>query len=390
MPRILQWLALSLLLAPAAQASDHLDTPSVIADPRTDIGDLFAWMSPDAKRLNLVMAIVGHGFSDTVTYEFHIDSGRRFGTTHRSTSITCRFPQPDTVDCKLGRDRVAGNAGVEQGLTSRKGLFRVFAGLRDDPFFNNVVGTRNAYQAALAALKAGTPVDAGQCPAFDTKTVAEIRDRWRHVNDGPASNFLKGWTPASLVVSVDIATINQGGSNLAVWATTGTDERWIDRMGRPLTGNALLGTLAGAEVSNRMKEEYNAAKPAEWQGFAPEIARNLGLYDGFDGICGNGFLADREAAPARRYDATAALLADDRLWINAESGQCRHFAAVELAAVGGREDLAGDCGGRTPNVDAVDIYRSLLVNGTENGIDDGVDQDEKPHSDSAFPFLARP
>lgn len=36
-------------------ASDHLDTPTVIADPRGDIGDVYAWMSPDARQLNLVM-----------------------------------------------------------------------------------------------------------------------------------------------------------------------------------------------------------------------------------------------------------------------------------------------------------------------------------------------
>jgi hypothetical protein len=48
----------------AAHASDHLDTPTVIADPRADIGDVYAWMSPDSRQANLVMTIVGHTFSD--------------------------------------------------------------------------------------------------------------------------------------------------------------------------------------------------------------------------------------------------------------------------------------------------------------------------------------
>lgn len=47
----------SLSPALSAQCSDHLDTPTVIADPATGIGDLYAWMSPDGKRLNLVMDI---------------------------------------------------------------------------------------------------------------------------------------------------------------------------------------------------------------------------------------------------------------------------------------------------------------------------------------------
>src|SRR5690349_24350337 len=65
----------------AAHASDHLDTPTVAMNPRADIGDLYAWTSPDAKQLNLVMTIVGQSFSSEVEYAFHIDSGKRVGAT---------------------------------------------------------------------------------------------------------------------------------------------------------------------------------------------------------------------------------------------------------------------------------------------------------------------
>src|SRR5690242_19890421 len=83
-----------------AHASDHLDTPSVIADPRADIGDMYAWMSPDARHLNMVMTIVGHSFSDKLQYVFHVDSGSRFGSTTATTSIVCRFPAANSVDCR--------------------------------------------------------------------------------------------------------------------------------------------------------------------------------------------------------------------------------------------------------------------------------------------------
>jgi hypothetical protein len=63
---------------------------------------------------------------------------------------------------------------------------------------------------------------------------------------------------------------------------------------------------------------------------------------------------------------------------------------VELAQVAGQSALGADCGGRTPNYDAVDVYRSLLANGTTTGVSDGVDRDEREHSTSAFPFLAPP
>ena len=72
-------------------ASDHLDTPTVIADPAADIGDIFAWTSSDGKSLSLVMDIVAHQFSDRLQYVFHIDSGKSFGKTTATTLIVCRF-----------------------------------------------------------------------------------------------------------------------------------------------------------------------------------------------------------------------------------------------------------------------------------------------------------
>ncbi|HSS00020.1 MAG TPA: hypothetical protein VLM79_23350, partial [Kofleriaceae bacterium] len=83
--------ALIAMAAAPAHASDHLDTPTVVADPSADIGDLFAWTSPEARRLNLVMTIVGHRFSDRLQYAFHVDSGARFGATTATTTIVCRF-----------------------------------------------------------------------------------------------------------------------------------------------------------------------------------------------------------------------------------------------------------------------------------------------------------
>jgi hypothetical protein len=192
------------------------------------------------------------------------------------------------------------------------------------------------------------------------------------------------------VISVDLDAVAKGGKLLAVWGATVGPSGQIDRAGRPLTGNALLGTVASADESNRLKELYNAATPATGATFAPEIAKGLGLYDGFDGDCGNQLLARREGPPASRYQALAALLADDRLWINGASGVCTQLFAVELAALAGQSALKADCGGRTPNYDAVNVYRSLLVNGASTGVDDGVHRDEREHSTTVFPFLAAP
>jgi hypothetical protein len=372
-------------------ASDHLDSPSVIADPRADVGDLFAWTSYDGRRLNLVMTIVGHTFSNELEYAFHIDSGKRFGQTTTATSIVCRIANASVVDCKAGdADSARGDASGASGLEGRNKHFRVFAGLRDDPFFNNVKGTRAAYQVAAAGMLGGTAIDAAGCPSFDAANTRAILDEWRHTQGGPAKNFLAGWTPASLIVSVDLDVVNKGGTMLAVWATTAKGQKQIDRMGRPLTGNALLGSFASEEESDRLKERYNAVTPSTAAEFIPEIEKGLGIYDGFDGQCGNQVLADSSVKSPARYRALATLLADDRLWIDSSSSICGQFFSVELAALAGESQMGMFCGGRTPTEDAVDVYRSLLATGTTKGVDDGVDRDEREHSTNDFPFLAAP
>jgi len=160
-------------------------------------------------------------------------------------------------------------------------------------------------------------------------------------------------------------------------------------MGRPLTGNALLGTLGTAEEAGRLKEDYNAAAPEAWSRFESDLARGLALYDGLDGECGNQILA-RPASDHDRYGPLASMLADDRLWLNSASGDCDQFMAVELSSITGSSGPIADCGGRSPLIDAVDVYRSLLVLGESKGIDDGVDRDDGEHSISDFPFLADP
>jgi hypothetical protein len=366
--------AIGTIGAGAVRASDHLDTPTAAMNPRADIGDLYAWTSPDGQQLNLVMTVVAQSFSDKVEYTFHIDSGKRVGATTGTTAIVCRFNADQSADC-----RADGAAPL-----------RVFAGKRDDPFFNNVKGTRAAYQRAAAAVRNGAPPDVAGCPSFDPKTIEAILAEWRHTDGGAASDFLEGWTPASLVVSIDIDRVAKHGPLLGVWATTTSQYGQLDRVGRPLTGNALLGTLATADVSDKLKEEYNAATPATAARFVPEIEKNLGLYDSFDGKCGNQLLASKSTTGAGRYRELALLLADDRLWVNSASGVCKQFFAVELAQLTGQSGLSSDCGGRSPTYSAANAYRSLLANGTSVGIDDGLTRDRREHSSTMFPFLAAP
>ncbi len=393
------WTAAALFAHTPCRASDHLDTAAVVADPAADIGDLYAWTSTDGKRLNLAMTIVGKKFSDHVRYEFHIDSGRSGRPFRVTTTIACEFLAATAPACRAGDvDWLRGDASGPDGIAGERGRFRAFAGLRDDPFFNNVRGTRAALNAAAAALAAGAPRDASGCPSFDRATVTRILDEWRHTDGHAGANLLAGWKTAALVVSVDLDVVNRGGSELGIWAATtvraappghpslaaGTA---IDRMGRALTANALIGTFDSPAASDRRKTQYNQARPGEWQSFADDLAATLAVYDGLDGVCGNQWQAADAPGP-KRYAALALLLVDDRIRIDSRAQRCERFLAVERIT---REHDAGrDCGGRTVNVDAVDVFRSLLVRGREDGIDDGVARDDHEHSSTVFPFLAAP
>jgi hypothetical protein len=372
-------------------ASNHLDTATVIANPQANIGDIYAWTAADGRHLSLVMDIVGHSFSDKLSYVFHIDSGPEFGKTAVTTQIVCRFPEPAVVDCRLGNvDRARGDANRVSGLEGARHRFRVFAGLRDDPFFNNVKGTRAAYQVAFAALKQEVTRDAAGCPRFDPATAQKILYEWRHTDGGPATNFLAHWTTSALVISVDLDAVDRGGRMLAVWGSTETAARRFDRLGRPLSKNALLGLTDADGVDDTLKEAWNRAAPATSARFVADMEKSLAFYDGLDGACGNQVLIDSKADAAERYRPLALLLADDRLWVNAASHTCTQLFAVELASLDGRTDLSGDCGGRTPTYNASNTWRSLLVKGTLTGIDDGLDHDEHEPSTTEFPFLASP
>jgi hypothetical protein len=397
----------------AGSASDHLDTPTVIADPAADIGDIFAWTSSDGKRLNLVMDIVAHQFSDRLQYVFHVDSGKSFGKTTATTLIVCRFDVAGVAECWVGDvDYVHGDASNISGIEGNKRRFRIFTGLRDDPFFNNVKGTRAMYGVAGSALKQGTPVDSAGCPQFDEATSHSILDTWRHTDGGPATNFLAGWKSSSIVISVDLDVVASSGDLLAVWGavhrvphaapshvkSTADKTRPIPRLGeqiertaRPLIKTALVGgPLAPDNESDQRKEAYNRVGRNGWAKFSSDIQKTLGLYDGFDGKCGNQWLADTKAEASHRYERLAKILADDRVWVNSKSVVCTQFLSVEFTYLQTPGAISSDCGGRTPNYDASNIFRSLLVNGTTRGADDGLNHDDKVHSTTDFPFLAAP
>ena len=163
----------------------------------------------------------------------------------------------------------------------------------------------------------------------------------------------------------------------------------IDRAGRP--GINLLLTdpfdnLAAPMTKDNVQNSYNAAASGNWNTFAGPsyLPKNLAVFDSFDGVCGNQLLAG--TLGANRYMALATLLADDRLYINANLGTCSNYLALE-------QGTAGDCGGYHPTVVAMDVTYNLLVSGKATGTyNNGVtaDVDYGIALNAQFPFLGAP
>jgi hypothetical protein len=390
-PKTISAFLVCAVLTGAACASDHLDSPETVGNPQADIGDVYGWTSTNGERLNLAMTVQGHTFAKGVEYVLHIDSGKVFGHTSASISIACRFNAANAVNCGLGNlDSVSGDPSNVTGLEGRKHRFRVYAGLRDDPFYNNIKGLVGAYQTANAAIKAGAHVDVAGCANFDPETTDAIRNQMTHTDGGPAQNFLGNWTVSAIVVSVDLSAVTRGGKILAVWGSTSSGGKQFDRMARPFVGNTILGIspFSTDEGSGRVRQQYNRATPASATRFVGDLKKGLAFQDSLDGHCGNQLLA--EEAPESRYEALSKVFVDDRLWVNSASTVCTQFFAVELARLSRQKSLEADCGGRSPTYDTSNVWRSLLIAGTTTGITDGLTVDEHVPSATAFPFLAAP
>jgi hypothetical protein len=183
-------LSLALLfLAGAAAAADHRDAPLATADPTADINDIYAFMNPNnPDELILVSTVVPFAnynsrFSDAVEYRFYIDNGAA------QMQINCHFvDQSNAVEC-TGPNGLSANGGIER--TVQGSGMRVWAGLRDDPFFFDGPAF-NRTRATLA-------------PAFTN----------------PGVNSFTGNTLA-LVLAVERSRLDNSGANpvLKVWGAT--------------------------------------------------------------------------------------------------------------------------------------------------------------------------
>jgi Domain of unknown function (DUF4331) len=216
----------ALLCATVAGAADHQDGAAVLTDPASDINDVFAWTSPDGTKLNLVMdvfpfATTAARFSDVVQYVFHTSSFAGFGmASGGSADILCTFDASQTISCWGGGEYVHGDASNPTGLSSTDGKLKVFAGLRDDPFFFNLDGFKATAKAVHDAAGSLT-FDAAGCPALDPATSSALVNQLKTApGGGPPQDHFKGLNALAIVIQIDKTLVTKGGPTVGVWAST--------------------------------------------------------------------------------------------------------------------------------------------------------------------------
>jgi hypothetical protein len=222
----------ALMAAPSAFAADHLDGPGVSMDPASDITDVYTFLDGNSVVFvldvsPLAMApsggMPGSQFSDKVQYVLHTTSGAGFGMKTDKVDIIATFDTAQTIKLWLGTaDYVTGDAGAVGGISSASGKVKVFAGLRDDPFFFNLQGFKNAVAFVDMAAPSLTFNGSG-CP--EVGMAAAVVAGLLKTNDdmgGAPVNFFAGKNVLSIVVSVDKSLVTTGGSVVSVWGSTHT------------------------------------------------------------------------------------------------------------------------------------------------------------------------
>lgn len=222
--------AATLALVSPAMAADHNDAPGAINEPTTDINDLYAFTH--GSELILAMTVfpaadTSSMFSDAVQYVFNLDTGTEFGTTTESKKVVCMFDEAQMASCTLGtpgedaEDWVMGDVSAEGGVTSESGMFKVFAGLRSDPFFFNLEGFNDAVSNMQNSAGVLT-YDVANCPDVDGPKSAEVVGMLQGTQEGTAAaeDFFLALNTLAIVVSIDKSRLNAEHNLVSVWAST--------------------------------------------------------------------------------------------------------------------------------------------------------------------------
>ncbi len=219
----------------SSTASDHADTPQIAASPGTDITDVFMFPSPEnPDRVVMIMtvnpliqsgAVATAKFDPNVLYQFKIDNS---GDNVEDVVMQFSF-----VDGKAGEpqnvvfsgavapiatgsaSRRVGNVvpiGKTNAVIAAGTDVRVFAGVREDPFFFDL----EQFFAILPDR--ATPLNGIPVPENQANTPQQ--GSWRA--PGAAVDFLSNgnYNLLAIVVEVPKSSVSGASGNIGLWTTT--------------------------------------------------------------------------------------------------------------------------------------------------------------------------
>ena len=360
--------------------SDHIDGPRQIGDPSADLTDLFAFTSPENPARTVLAAdvfptcgvdavfsnAINHsivvrrakvaGVGDATSIETSLPEIRfsfRFDALERGTNQkpiqrgTCILPDGQTL-------RFVAND--ENGASTPDGTFRVFAGLRSDPFILAWLFRGNTMTPVPNLLEHDNVLC--MVVEFDTRRVL-----------APERGSLFG-------VIAETTPLHPGGA-------LGNPPPRFDWVGRPEQTNMRLDNpgMAGAED---LRDLWNQQTP-----FAiGDEARPLFLRRLKDSLASWDMRDGKADWTPPALAANANMFLDDYLLFDVKQPitDTSHLE-IEKSTLNGKPYQTG--GGRTVNADVIDILLTWLVNRDREPLRSGTTRATKPGTKN-FPYFATP
>ena len=329
-----------------SSAADHLDAPLTKANHALDITDIYAFDAANSKNTVLVVdvnplagVVSGTHFDTAGTYNLNIDKNGDF-VADAVYSVTFGSSAPDgKQSITLKRNGTTILTG-KTGSTNVGGGAKLFAGIKDDPFF------------------------------FDLASFF----RWRDPNgdgvftyDGPTTfdgvDFFRGTNISTIVLEIPDSWL---GSSANYWATTVKGGTVIDRMGKPALATVFINPFGGTSDKDAYNQTAPSADVATWGGLFTAV---LDVFN-----------------TTSTAEAVSGLLLPDVL----------HLDVAKLGKSTGRSftgDKAGHIlNGRTLAEDVIDFELFVVTGGLEGHAvlsTDGVPSNDKSFP-GTFPYLASP
>ena len=360
--------------------SDHIDGPRQIGDPSADLTDLFAFTSPEDPSRTVLAANVfptcGRDamFSNAITHSIVVRRAKvsglgdaakfetsdpevrfsvRFDALERNAANqrpiqrgTCAFPDGQTLGVVVND---------EKGASTPDGTFRVFAGLRSDPFILAwIVSAMKPFQNLLLH-------DNVLCIVieFDTRRVLD-----------PDRGSLFG----AIAETVPLTRLGE---------FVGSQPPRIDWVGRPEQTNVRLNCPFLGDVDD-LRDLWNQQTPfAIADGLRPlflqRLKEGLAAYDMRDG--------KQDWTPAALAANANMFLDDYMLFDVAKPITDGSHLEIEKSTLDGKAYETG--GGRTVDADVIDVLLTWMVNRDREPLRGGTTKATKPGT-KTFPYFATP